>query len=72
MKIVKVSIPIEGLTLMLLLAKLANTKWCKKTHENDWNPGTWVFFWEYSTRDGFQKIHVSLCLGWKKPQHLKG
>ena len=34
------------LTLMLLVANLANTKWGKKT-ENDQNPGTWVLIWEY-------------------------
>ena len=53
------------LTLMLLIADLANTKWCKK-HENDWNPGSWVLISAYSVRafqwlptwqglDGFQK-----------------
>ena len=35
------------LTLMLLVAKLANTKWCKK-RKNVWNPDTWVLIWEYS------------------------
>ena len=35
---------------MLLVADLANTKLCKKTLKNDWNPGTWVLIWEYSAR----------------------
>ena len=39
----------ELLTLMLLVANLANTKGWKKP-ENDWNPGKWVLIWEYSTR----------------------
>ena len=30
----------EMLTLMLVVANLANTKWCK-TPKNDWNIGTW-------------------------------
>ena len=29
------------LTPMLLVANLANRKWCKKL-KNDWNPGIWV------------------------------
>ena len=37
------------LTLMLLVANLANTKWCKKLI-NDWNPSTWVLIWQYSAR----------------------
>ena len=36
-------------TLILLVANLANKKWCKKP-ENDWNLGTCVLIWEYSTR----------------------
>ena len=36
------------LTLMLLVANLANTKWSKKPE--NWNPGTWVLIWEYSAR----------------------
>ena len=53
------------LTLMLLVASLANTKWYKNM-KNVWNPGKWVLIWEYSMRaiqwiprweglDGFQK-----------------
>ena len=38
---------LKALTLMLLKANLANTKWCKNP-ENDWNPGTWVLIWDYS------------------------
>ena len=38
-----------NLTLMLLVANLANTKWCKKL-KNDRSPGTWVLIWEYSAR----------------------
>ena len=37
------------LTLMLLVANLANTKWCKNL-ENDWNPGIWVLIWKHSSR----------------------
>ena len=36
-------------TLMLLVANLANTKWCKKLR-NDWNHDVWVLIWEYSAR----------------------
>ena len=55
------------LTLMLLMANLVNTKWCKKKlKKNDWNSSTWVLIWECSARaiqwiptwhslDGFQK-----------------
>ena len=53
------------ITLMLLVAHLANTKRCKK-HEMWLNPGIWVLIWEYSVRaiqwiptwpglDGFQE-----------------
>ena len=28
---------------MLLVANLANTKWCNKNLKNDWNPGTLVY-----------------------------
>ena len=53
------------LTLLLLVANLANIK-CAKNLKNDWNPGTWVLIWEFSARaiqwvptrqglDGFQK-----------------
>ena len=35
------------LTLVLLVANLAKTKWWK-TLMNDWNHGTWVLIWEYS------------------------
>ena len=34
---------------LLLVADLANTKWCKK-RKNDWNPGTKVLIREYSGR----------------------
>ena len=37
-------------TLMLLMANLANIKWCKKPWKSDWNPGTWVLIWEYYAR----------------------
>ena len=40
---------LEGLTLMLLVANLTNTKWCKN-RKNDWNPGKWVLILEYSSR----------------------
>ena len=40
----------NSLTLMLLLANLANTKLCKKKLRNYWNPGIWVLIWKYSTR----------------------
>ena len=42
------------LTLMLLVANLANRKWCKNM-KNDWNPGIWVLIWKYSAR-AFQWI----------------
>ena len=35
------------LTLMLLVANFANTKWCKKL-KNNWYLGTWVFIWKLS------------------------
>ena len=35
------------LTLIMLEADIANTKWHKKL-KNDWNPGVWVLIWEYS------------------------
>ena len=38
------------LTLMLLLANVSNTKWCKKTFKKDWNLGAWVLIWEYAAR----------------------
>ena len=50
----------KRLTLMLLVANLANTKWFKKP-ENDWNPGTWysakAIQWipTWQGLDGFQK-----------------
>ena len=62
------------LSLTLLVANLAITKWCKKL-KYDWNPGTWVLIWECSVKaiqwiptwqglDGFQKsLH---------PLHWKG
>ena len=37
------------LTLLLLVANLVITKWCKKA-ENGWNPGIWVLIWGYSVR----------------------
>ena len=37
------------LTLMLLVANLVITKWCKKM-KNDLNHGVWVLVWEYSAR----------------------
>ena len=45
----KWSTRLENLTLILLAADLANTKWSKK-QKNDWNPGKWVLVWEYSVR----------------------
>ena len=36
----KVASALEGLTLIVLVANLANTKRCKNL-ENDWNPGIW-------------------------------
>ena len=64
---------INLLTLMLLVANLANTKSCKKAKKNDWNPDKWVLIWEYSVRafqwiptwqglDGFQKSLHSCAL----------
>ena len=55
-----------ALTLMLLVANLANTKWVKKKLKNFRNPGIWVLIWECSARafqwvptwqgfDGFKK-----------------
>ena len=38
-----------NLTLMLLVANLANTKWCKNM-DNDQNPGKWVLIWKCSVR----------------------
>ena len=39
------------LTLMLLVANLANSKWCQQTSKNDWNHGTRVLIWEHSEKD---------------------
>ena len=39
-----------SITISLQLLIVANTKWCKKTPENDWNLGTWVLMWEYLAR----------------------
>ena len=50
----------NALTLMLLVADLANTKWCKNL-ENDRNPGTWVLLWEYSA-SAFQWVPTWLGL----------
>ena len=63
---------ITRLTLMLLVANLANTEWCKNLR-NDWNPGKWVLIWEYSWRtiqwipirqglDGFQRFLLPCAL----------
>ena len=58
---------ISPLTLMLLVANLANTKWCKKTEKNDWNPG--ILIWHYSERD-FQWIPTWQGLdGFQKSLH---
>ena len=40
--------PSSLLILMLLVANLDNTKWCKNL-KNDWNPGKWVLILEYSS-----------------------
>ena len=56
----------RGLTLMLLVANLANTKRYKNL-KYDWNPCIWVLIWEHSSRaiqwiptwqglDGFQRF----------------
>ena len=45
----QVSTDMNVLTLMLVMANLANAKLCKKT-ENDCNPGKWILIWEYSVR----------------------
>ena len=61
-----------AVTLMLLVANLANTKWCKKL-KNDWNPGTWLLIWGDWLRafqwiptrqglDGFQSLLHSCAL----------
>ena len=47
------------------MANLANARWCKKP---DWNPGTWVFIWEYSGLRWFSKIFASLCV----ESHISG
>ena len=52
------------LNLMLLVANLTNTKWCKET-KNDRIPGTGVFIWEYSV------IAIQFCIGQKLPQYWK-
>ena len=39
----------SSLTLLLLVANLANTKW-NEILKNDWNPGKWVLIWEFSAR----------------------
>ena len=57
----KVASALEGLTLMLLLANFANTKFSKKL-KNDWNPGKWVLIWEYSER-AFQWVPTWQGLG---------
>ena len=70
-----------SLTIMLLVANMVITKWCKKP-ENDWNPGKWVLIWEYSTRaiqwipiwqglDGFLKSSRP-CTLTKVPLALEG
>ena len=60
--------PRDRLTLMLLVANLADTKWCKFL-KNDRNPGKWVLIWEFSARAfqwipawyGFDGFYTSLC-----------
>ena len=70
-KDMQVSLCIMPLTLMLLVANLFHTKWCKK-NKNDWNPGTWILSWRYSVRaiqwiptwqglDSLKKIFAYLC-----------
>ena len=41
-RLLLVAVSIDGLTLMLLVANLANTKLMQKTLKNDRNPGKWV------------------------------
>ena len=76
---------LDTLALLLLVANLANTKWCKNLR-NDWNPG----IWEYSSRaiqwiptwhglDGFQRFlhpcaldESSLSIGRVNPSTAQG
>ena len=57
----------ELLTLMLLVANLANTKWGKKA-ENDWNPGKWVLIWHFTQlsneyqHDRVKMVIKNLCI----------
>ena len=78
----KEAFALEGLTLIQLVANLANTKWCKNL-KNDWNSGTWVLIWEYSVRaiywlpiwqglGGFQKSFSILVLWMKEAFALEG
>ena len=72
--LVRTAISSFNLTLMLVVADLANTKWLKKLKKY-WNAGIWVLIWEYTVRtiiwiptwqglDGFQKS-LHLC-AWDK------
>ena len=54
------------LTLILMVANFANTKWCKKP-QNDWNPCKWVLIWQYSN-GAIQWILTWQC--WKGFKHL--
>ena len=62
---------INPLTLNLLVANLADTKWCRKPVKwlEPWHMGNhlralqWITTWQ--GLDGFQKIFVSLCFGRK-------
>ena len=51
---------------MLLVANLANTKWCKNL-KNDWNPGTWVYSSESSQQEPsneyqHNRVFKNLCI----------
>ena len=70
------------LTLMLLVANLANSKWCKKHVKwlKPWQMGIHlrVVSESYPMNTNmtgfrwFSKIFASLCFGRKQPQHWKG
>ena len=72
----------NDLTLMLLVANLANTKWCKNPEKwlNPWHMGTHlrVLYESYpmiTNMTGFRsfsKIFASLCFGWKIASALEG
>ena len=61
--------PGNMLTLVLLVANFAITKWCKNL-KNDWNSDTWVLIWKYSVRDfqwmatwqGFKIVIKYICI----------